>query len=334
MIFIYTTGDKEHGMGHVLRCLTLADELQRREITFCFTTEYGTAGAARLKRSGWLVSEYGKGDLSWATVFIRRSCDMLIIDVENGPDVGMLRHVARFFRAIVVIGGSGQSLYDPEAVRRYAHLWIIQSVKPVEGAHLSGVEYLMIDPLYAAIEGCRNGPIVVSLGGSDPHHLTAMVVNGLQGLGRQIIAINGPAAEMIEVVSENCQIIHEPPSLLPYLDGASLLVGALGMTAYEAAAAGVPSLLTNWTTDHELTALELERRNVCINLGRWDRFDEGLLRELAEQVIEDEARWTLMHAEGKTLVDGGGVGRVVDEIERLEPGGPPLRVATGRWGRQ
>jgi len=268
--------------------------------------------------SGYTVFDYGKTDLSWAEVVARRYCDTLIVDVENGPSEYFLQHAARFFQHIIVIGGSGQTLHDAEAIRQYAQLWVSQSVSPMPSADLSGVEYLMIDPRYAEISGDRNGHIVVSLGGSDPHLLTPIVISGLQGLSRKIVVINGPAAEAFEMVSDNLTIVHAPDNLLPYLDGAALLVGALGMTAYEAAAAGVPSLLTNWTPDHEVTALEMADRDVCYNLGLWDRLDESLIYDLAEGLLMDETYWNTMHKAGKALVDGCGVGRVVDAIEGMQ----------------
>ena len=75
------------------------------------------------------------------------------------------------------------------------------------------------------------------------------------------------------------QIVYGPDSLLPYLDGASLCITATGMTAYESLCAGVPVILTNWSADHERTAIELEQRGVAINLGLWDKFKADELRE-------------------------------------------------------
>jgi len=99
------------------------------------------------------------------------------------------------------------------------------------------------------------------------------------------------------------------------LDGASLLVGQFGMTAYEAAAAGVPSVLYGLSGDHVSTALRLQQENAAFVAGLWDEFNKDDLIDLAASILGRDEMWRAMSAAGKRLIDGQGVVRVADRIE-------------------
>lgn len=316
-ICLYTIADRAHGYGHLQRCLVLADEFKRRGVGCVFVTEAGSAPVvARINAAGYSCFEFHPDDRSWLAQFARREdthCNIVIIDVEGGPEFALLDEARGNYQRVIVIGGSGYTLRDPQAVREYADVWLAQSVLKVDGATAQGPDYIIIDPDYAELTANPDGHILISMGGSDPHGLTSQAIAALQGIGQPIIAVNGPAAVGAES-GDGWTLVHSPQSLKPYLDGAALFVGALGMTAYEAAAAGVPALLTAWSTDHEQTTLEFERRGCAVNLGLWDRFDGEFLRGQSEAILSDRDEWLEMHEAALALVDGEGAVRAADVI--------------------
>jgi spore coat polysaccharide biosynthesis protein SpsF len=210
--------------------------------------------------------------------------------------------------------------WNDQVIADVCDLLIFQSIlKPYKPNDkiISGVEYIMINKSYAELQPDFDGPIVVSLGGSDPHGLTPQIVGALEGLHRRIKVVIGQAFDYSGELGDVVEVYHQVNGLQDFLNGASLLIGALGMTAYEAAAAGVPALLFSWSPDHEQTASELERRGVCFNLGMWDEFDPGDLRLHVEGLSGNKNLWLKMSAAGKALVDGRGVERVADRIMEL-----------------
>jgi len=222
-----------------------------------------------------------------------------------------------------------RDVWNDAVIAEIVDLMVYQSViKPQfeRDNVLAGAEFVMIDPAYAGLTPNFDGPIVVSLGGSDPHGMALRVIESLAGIDRQIIVVNGAAADEVNL-PEGVTFVSAPDSLVPYLDGASLLIGALGMTAYEAAAAGVPSLLTAWSEDHQATSLELENRSVCFSLGTWDNFSGEDLKLSADGLLGNHERWQSMSAAGKSLVDGQGVKRVADRLVALIDGGASEVVA-------
>lgn len=214
-----------------------------------------------------------------------------------------------------------RDVWNDEVIAEIADLMVYQSIRlPQHGRAnvMAGVDYVMIDPRYAGLTPDFDGPLVVSLGGSDPHDLTPRVVEALKVVERKVKVIVGPAfSGVIDWSDDSVEYVLAPHTLMPHLQGAALLVGSLGMTAYEAAAAGVPSLLIGLSDDHVATAADLEERGVCFNLGRWDDVRYAAVGFIAGEVLTDPKQWQVMSAAGKALVDGRGVERVADRIMEL-----------------
>ncbi len=305
----WVTGDRARGLGHIIRSLQLGAELVRRGCGVTFCTEHETPGAARLQKSIYSVEDYHPLDWSWMKRY-NAAYVTLIIDVENGPARDFLEAAQFSFQRVVVVAGSGYTLIDWTAVQELSDLVICQSLieaKSDKVSILSGVEYIMIDPAFAQLTPNFGGPIVIAMGGTDPHELTPKAQEALQGIGREVLVMNGNA-----------------DSLQASLTGASLLVGALGMSAYEAAAAGVPSLLTGWSPDHVMTADQLEVHDCAQSLGLWSDFDGAVLRDKVDALLADKKAWNKMSKAGKALVNGGGVSKVADRLMALSA--PPVEV--------
>lgn len=313
-VLIYTSGDQQHGMGHVVRSAVLADALAARgiEVEFLVT---GTAGYVRMRHSPHYVYPLDVSNERMLSAWEYHSHDALIIDIEGGPSRELLEAVRPHYPLVLTLGAAWSFPFkDKGDIARLVDLQVYQSVlqDPPNGGHvLAGIEWLIIRPDYAACTpNYQDGHIVVSLGGADPHSLTEIAIEALHRVGRKRVVVTGPAREPIE----GDGIFHAPDSLAPFLDGAALCVCALGMTTYEALAAGVPCLLTNWSADHERTAQELENRGVAWNMGLWPAFTAGGCREMAQRLVSNPGLLRLMGQRGRALVDAKGADRAAEAI--------------------
>src|SRR3990167_1927824 len=283
-VLIYTIGDKAHGMGHVMRELVLARELRRRGVEITFFTPPNTPGWDRIQ-----AAEFGISDVPIRT-------DAVIVDLEARAgyslDMSLIYKLRMDYHRLIVVNGAGWRR-NTDGVAELVDLQVCQSVledAPDEPNTLSGPQYIMVDPRYAECVPDKNGPIAVAMGGLDTHGLNSYVCSQLNG---------------------GIRVADNRSSLLEVLNGASICVCALGMTTYEALAAGVPCIVTNWSADHERTAAELERRGCVINIGLWTTFEEWDLFGLVRKVGRD---WEQMSRAGRELVDGRGVARAADRI--------------------
>src|SRR5512139_2781290 len=100
-VLIYTIGDAVNGFGHVMRSLTLAQQLQQRGAEVVFVTPYGTPGLDRISRSPFAVS--GPVNDDWLSL----PAEVIIIDVEHGPRRPFLKTMRERYQNIVTVCGSG-----------------------------------------------------------------------------------------------------------------------------------------------------------------------------------------------------------------------------------
>jgi len=313
-ILLAVRGDKQNGLGHIQRQLVLARALESRGAAVEFASEPDTPGWERIVVAGYTPDpRLGPDEMPAA--------DVLVIDVEHGPSAGFLELAKRRYpKVVTVYGGASFPLAAPDAVERLSDLVLCQSVFEFDrpGHVLQGPRYLIIDPSYRKSTPNFDGPVIVCMGGADPHNLTALTLDTVAATGRDVIGIIGPAATPTGVnLSNHIAIAVAPTSLVEYFQGASLFVGAMGMVAYEALAAGLPCILTNWSNSHTDTTVELGRLVGAVNLGLWDHFSPAKLRQAVQIVLGDRESWAGASARCGALIDGQGAARCAEAICRL-----------------
>ena len=315
-ILLACRGDKANGLGHVQRQLVLAPALTCLSASVDFATEPDTPGWERIVAAGYSPSpETGVGELPDA--------DVLVVDVEHGPGAVFLELAKRrYHRIVTVYGGASFPLHEPDAVEKLSDLVLCQSVFEFpRGKHvLQGPRYLIIDPRYCDCRPDFGGPVIVCMGGADPHNLAAPALAALSNMGRDAIGIVGPASDGAGIgLNNHIAIAKAPVNLLEYFHGASLFIGAMGMVAYEALSAGLPVVLTNWSDGHTATTDELGRRVGAANLGLWDEFRDWRVRKAAQIIMADRQDWQRASARCRALLDGQGAARCAEAICSLLP---------------
>lgn len=321
-LLIWTCGDKTNGMGHVQRQLVLASSLLSRGIRIGFETPPDTPGHKRIL--DWAKSQPVSIN-DYTTLY-----DSVLIDVENGPSRQTLQQARQKFRRVIVVGGVGFPIYDQAAVDELVDLQIYQSIAVNDHGRstsrsLVGVEYLIIHPEYLELRevygrAVMGQDVCVVMGGADPHGLTDVFCEAAKiSYGTSVRAVLGPAVDLSRrrmLINGRIRPFYAPPNLIRAFAGSRCLISALGMTTYEAMCVGLPVASVNWSEDHEATAKKLEQRGVTVNLGLWSNPD---WRRMDEFIcgMKDINCWQEYSARGRELVDGRGVSRVTEEIERL-----------------
>lgn len=312
-ILIATIGSRDHGLGHIQRQLVLARALESSGAAVEFASEPNTPGWERIVAAGYAPNPWPGPQMPIA--------DAMVIDVEHGPSAAFLELAKQYYtKVITVYGGASFPLAAPDAVEQLSDLVLCQSVFEFDRpAHvLQGTRHLIIDPAYRQCSPDFDGPVIVCMGGADPHNLTALALDTVAATGRDAIGIIGPAATPTGLnLSNHIALAVAPTSLVEYFQGASLFVGAMGMVAYEALAAGMPCILTNWSDSHTDTTIELGRLVGAVNLGLWSHFSPAKLRQAVEIILADRESWAGASARCGSLIDGQGAARCAEAICRL-----------------
>ncbi|MCC6808847.1 MAG: hypothetical protein IT381_15580 [Deltaproteobacteria bacterium] len=314
-VSIRTTAGRDIGYGHLRRCRTLADALEKHahaEVTFL------VAGRAPVGFVGDVqsVSAEGLHDLT------RREADLMVIDdyAIAEDEIAILR--ARVSATIAVI--------DDLAQRRLAAADVVINPSAGIAEQAYGARTRLVGPAYALLRApfidlparrvnAGVARVLVTLGGADPRDETAGVLGVVLDaipdaaidvlLGPLFGAANVTAIEEIAHLHPRVSL-HRTADVADLMLAADLAVAAGGQTVFELAATGLPALA--------LAVAENQRNNIA-SLSALGTLSETTRASLAADVgalASDEARRRSMAAAGQRLVDGHGAERVAERLVR------------------
>ena len=99
---------------------------------------------------------------------------------------------------------------------------------------------------------------------------------------------------------------------------ADLAVASFGVTAYELACVGVPSILFSISEDHAKSASYLAENGVAINLApNIVNFEEEVFLAMTK-LLKDEEKLLAMSSAGINLFDGYGAVRIAQKLEQIK----------------
>jgi spore coat polysaccharide biosynthesis protein SpsF len=121
-------------------------------------------------------------------------------------------------------------------------------------------------------------------------------------------------ASSIVKLKSNFETIEGADDLAVEYASADLAIGAFGVTAYELAAFGVPSLYLCLTEDHALSASAFEYAGMGISLGLADEASDQRIAKSVWALLGDTTRQREMRAVGLMTIDGQGASRIARDL--------------------
>ena len=325
-------------MGHVVRCLALADELWENHgctISFAMrTSELGmskvrekypvlTAPEAHFNYSDWLSDCIQKTD-----------AQVLIMDVRDGL------HRANLVQIKKQTGIKIVTIDDPEDKRLAADLAFYPPVPQVwkmnwidfGGEIYTGWEWVILRPEFAAwrnkndrgshahITHNSSPPnILVTMGGSDPAGLTIKTLQSLNMLQMDFraIIVLGPGFASRETLEEllchiefKYTIFEDVTDMVSVMVMADLAIASFGMTAYELAAIGVPAVYFCLTEDHAVSASVFVETGIAVSMGLFHEISTKSMEIEIWSLLIDKMRQSIMARNGRENIDGEGARKI------------------------
>ena len=325
-------GNAAIGMGHVSRCLALADELrEEHRCRVLFTMrDLESAGAAAVKARRYDIvalkadadSDYGPALQELVTTQHARA---LIVDVRDRLSRASLDAIrASGVRVVTIDDGSDRRLASDLAF--YPPVPQVEEMdwRGFAGQRYAGWEWVVLRREFAA-GASADIDILVTMGGSDPAGMTAFTVRALEQLDAPfaVRVVVGPAfdraQELIDAIVRSkhpIQIARAPePAMLAALMRASrMAIASFGVTAYELAASGVPAVHLCLTDDHARSSSAFEKEGLAMTAGVFGRVSPQDLVSAVSRLMGNAGRRAEMAARACRLVDGRGAKRVAARI--------------------
>lgn len=166
--------------------------------------------------------------------------------------------------------------------------------------------------------------VLVTMGGSDPENVTAIVVRALQEASiesleaKVVVGAGNPHIDSLERVTNqsetNVSLLKNVTNMPELMAWADVAVSGAGSTCWEMCLLGLPAILIDLAKNQRAVAKELDRKGVAIHLGS--------VGDVGPEKIASKLRWLLSSVETRTamsvrareLVDGKGAERVVSAM--------------------
>jgi len=309
------------GSGHLMRCLTLADQLRGMgaEVAFVcrdlpgamfdmlqargyqsaklpmaeagngaqhFDAQETIRAAGRLFPDGmeWLVVDHYELDAVWENMLRPHVCKLMVIDdlANRSHDCDLLL----------------DQNYYRDMDQRY------QGLVPEQCVTLLGPAYVLLRPEFAETRQrlrVRDGSvrrIMVFFGGTDSTNQTRKALDALKLVARPQVAIDiivgasNPYRD--EIQSLCCQVPNtqyhcQVSNMAELISAADIAIGAGGATTWERCSLGLPTLTVVFADNQLQTTLDLQQIGATIFIGWADKITVSDLAHAIGSLIENPA---------------------------------------------
>lgn len=337
---IRVDGSSQIGTGHIIRCLSLADELSHRgfKVIFC-TRDYDSRLIEKITSRGFesfLIPETVsmEEDVKNFTMLCEKhNTDFVITDNYHFTD-DYLKYLRQNLRVIVSIDDIAETYFCSDILVNQN----IYATKEIYHGKISNVTKLLLGPRYAILgsEFCsyhslekESGTVkevLVTLGGVDLENQTLKVLRGLDKVEEDFsvtVVLGVSNSHMEELVSfaessqRNIRIRVNVSNMAELMHNADIAISASGTTSWELCCTGLPIIMMALADNQRNIGKRLSEAGISINLGWFHDVSEFMIRESVERLIYNPGIREDMGKKGKALVDGNGAGRIVNEIETL-----------------
>ncbi len=314
------------GLGHLMRCLALADALKNYKVKslFVIAGDELTSKAIILKRkhSVIFISSLCTNE---ELVFLNRiieneSPGAVVLDGYNF-NYDYQKKLNTKGAPLVCLGWSSD-------YRTAADLVVNQNIWASPGLYAGQIQpgaTLLLGTKYALLPqdyhqrtkevrtSCEH--ILITLGGGKYSQLGLVIYGMLQDLPYRFTVVLGPYSEKIAGRSGgNLEILSGIDNLYSLLRETDLAVTASGSTAWELCCLGVPFITYILSDNQKQNAIALSEYGASINMGWINQLEQGSLRETITFLASNYEKRASMAQRGQSLVDGLGADRVAKVI--------------------
>ena len=321
-------------MGHIVRCTTIAKKLREcapdAEIMF-LTKE--PEGKGYVQKEGFRALDVERNEISQITNLI--SGETILITDFLDTDGDYISRI-RATEGIRVISIDNNTRFKKLA----AHVVVNANVFDEGDTKTVGSTPYYLGPKYVVLrEEIRRAHdeadpvrdkvvgVLVMSGGGDMvgGRLTLTSVEALKDMPTEV-SINlvvGPTfpykaelRHLLLTVARPFNVFLDPPNVVEIMRTADLAITAAGTALYELAAIGIPTIavpqVAGGSTHQVDIANYFEKRGACLNAGRSASTEQ--LHTMASEVIKDKTLRKRLSDNGRMLVDGRGLERLLQII--------------------
>ncbi|URZ00959.1 UDP-2,4-diacetamido-2,4,6-trideoxy-beta-L-altropyranose hydrolase [Clostridium felsineum] len=333
-ILIRADGGRDIGMGHIMRTLTLARELNKYfEVIYVCKTEEGnkrnltngkySKGIHKVLSSGFKVEMVHENDVLEDLKRIKG--DMLITDSYDVDDMYFKVTSEVFHRTIYI---DDMCSYDFKGLDMIINQNInasdLKYNETFDKTLLLGCNYVMLRDEFKNLEDKiirrKARDVMITAGGADPFLLTLKLLYYLRDENYNFHVVVG--ASFDEAYIDKLKIYEKSKNLSFYYNAdmcelmkkCDICISAAGSTLYELCSVGVPSLSITVAENQKKSAEKFDSLKIIKNLGWHNELNREKVLEEIHALSSDYNKRKNISLTAQAIIDGMGTQRIVEKI--------------------
>ena len=341
-LFVRADGNSEIGMGHLMRCLTIAEACRELHMEVCFLLA-DDACVHMVRERGFqsriLDTDYRQMDseLPQLSPILSGEENALLL-VDSYQVTGSYLQTLSDILPVIYMDDLGERFWPVQAIVNYNHYATHLSY---ETWYRNGRTKLLLGSIYAPLRPMFAGAgvdyevrrqvknILILTGGSDSLRIAEKLTENLKSDEITLQVVCGPFSQSLDRLqelerewgTERLQVRSNVSDMASLMAACDLAVSAAGSTLYELCALGVPTISFTFADNQLAGATEFNRIGIIPYAGDFRQEPEKALGEIRLQVerlcTDSRVRRTLS-CRMREIIDGRGAIRLAEELAGLE----------------
>lgn len=323
------------GIGHLMRCLALSEELTKKGHSCFFVTKTDNDElASKIRKKNDLFQLNPNLDLNQdAEALIKfsneNSIDWIVTD-HYGIDAEYIQNLKKKNFKVLSIDDFAQIHYFSDIVlNQNIGSEKLRYSSEKDTKFLLGPKYAILRDQLLTREN-KKGPndvkkILIMIGGTDKGNLILKILKSLKSFNKaEFLVVIGPLNphydEIKNYVEDNglkAKVIKSPENMADLYLESDIAISAGGTSSYEFSYFGIPNLIIAIADNQLIISNEFDKQNISIYLGEKDQFSPEKLQNKFNELISNSSLRKKLSGNGKRLVDGKGKQRIVEFMEKI-----------------
>lgn len=319
-------GNEAIGMGHIMRCMAIAEVMLEKHVHVEFLTKY-ESGKAFILNKGFVVFSYK--DIDALEILLEsKSYDFIVIDSYE-VDESFFGIFKKHTEQLVYI--DDLNLFDYSVDMEINTAVGAEQLDYKHGEckrYLLGSQYAILRKEFRMIEKRtvreKVEDIFITTGGSDAHNMTYTILNFLKTrLNSKNIkyhVIIGPAFKNSEDLYkafagiDNIIFYNAPGNMADIMNKCDIAISAGGNTLYELCGLGIPTIAFIYADNQKQFVEHFVDKGCVESIGDYNNIEYKYFEYILFSYIDDYGlRGRISHTQIE-LVDGQGVYRIAENI--------------------
>lgn len=348
MYVIRADGNARIGMGHLMRCLTIADAIEEKEQVLFICADQKSAKFAA--QNGYQARALGTdhGDMEselpvWREIFQEerlkreRGEKGLVLLVDSYAVTDRYLESLRAYGRVVLLDDMARRAYPADAVVNYNAFAHIERYRELyQGRDTRcyvGSQYVPLRPQFLGIRrevGNFVTDVLITAGGGDADNLAWKILQTIEDEKLRYHIISGRFHPYFAqwkdwaLTHPNVSVYHDVKNMAALMLRCDLAITAGGTTIYELAYLGIPFVCFSCADNQEALTEYIGREGIAAYAGAFHKDKGGAFDRLEwcyRSLLGDMEMRKRYYCKEKEMIDGMGAHRLSkilrEEMERL-----------------